>query len=207
MLNPIMNNFVIEFGDKFYSETLIKKYDEFLFHKNNPIKNIKDHIHESIQSLSIPGLNLAVTEVNGLKDFMNPGASRPLTTNLVFPKNQTLLDTFEINKLNIICDNTLINWSYFYEFFRGNTIRGGTGENGEKLDLVDFEISVIVRDSADIPILMFDFRKCYSASLPPLDFSYGSTFNEAKTIDVGFWFNEMSVHLLIPKYLKTNIKI
>lgn len=206
MLNPIMNNFTIEFGNKFYGENLVKKYDDFLFHKNNPIKNIRDHIHESLNSLSIPGLNLAVTEINGLKDFGSASDARPLTTNLVFPKNQTLLDTFEVNKLDINCDNTLINWSYFYEFFRGNTIRGRTGEDGEKLDLTDFGINVIVRDSADIPILMFDFNKCYSASLPPLEFAYGSTFNESKTIDIGFWFNEMNVHLLIPGFKKINIQ-
>lgn len=202
MLNPTTNNFVIEFGNKFYHENLVKKYNDFLLHKNNPVKNIKDHIHESIETLSIPGLNLQVTEVNGLKNFTNPTETQAKTTQWVFPKNQTLIEAFEVNKLNLTCKNTIINWTYFYEFFRNN-LKSGKKE----LKLENFTIDVIVRDGGDIPVLLFQFKNCFSASLPALDFSYGSTFGEQKTIDVGFWFNEMDVTLLLPEFDKINLKM
>lgn len=202
MLNPETNNFVIEFGNKFYHEKLIEKYNNFLYHKNNPVKDIKNHIHESIETLSVPGLNLGVVEVNGIKNFKSPQENRQTTSNWVFPKNQSLLEAFEINKLNIVCKNTLINWTYFYEFFRFYIKRG---KKDQELNLEDFKISVIVQDSANIPILMFTFKNCFSASLPALDFSYGSPYNESKTIDVGFWFNEMDINLLIPNYDLKNL--
>lgn len=195
MLNPESNNFVVEFGRDFYSDVLMEKYNKFLYTKNYPIKNIEDHIHESIQGLTIPGLATQALEVNGIKNFNSPTETNPTTSNFVVQKNQPLIEMFETNRLNLTCKNTIINWMYFYEFLRIYSLRGD-----KDLRLSEFTISVLVRDASNIPMLYFDFRNCFSASLPTLDFAQNSAFNETKTIDVGFWFNEMDVRFVVPEF-------
>ncbi len=202
MLPPIANNFSIEFSENFFQPQLVEKYNDYLFHLNAPVKDIKKHIHESIETLSLPGLNLNVVETSGLKNHGSPTDNLATTATIVFPKNQSLIELLEINKFNLTCKNTIINWSYFYEFFKFYTKRG---KGAPKLDLTEFSIDVIIRDAGNIPVLIFTLRNCFSASLPPLDFTFNNTtLGESKTIDVGFWFNFFDAKLIIPEFFKTN---
>ena len=66
MLNPILSNAIIQFGNGFFPEQLTEKYDTYLYRVNYPLKTFRGYFHETIQSLSIPGLALQTTEMVGL---------------------------------------------------------------------------------------------------------------------------------------------
>ena len=195
MLNPESNNFKLDFGNDLFPDFLTEKYDEYLFTANKPIKNIKNHIHESIQGFTLPGLEIPVNEINGLKNFSNSEALGQKTENYVFQKNQPIIEMYQLNRVNVIMKNTIINWIYFYEAFRAYAERGKVRNR-----LNEFTINVLVRDASDTPIVYFNFKNCFFATLPTLDFTQNATFNETKTIDVGFWFNQLDVKFIIPKF-------
>lgn len=199
-LNPSTDKFTIEFGSHFYVPQLMQKYDEFLFHKNFPIKNIQAHIHESIQSISIPGMSLNTTSV---ADMSNIGAlgnfktNNPLTVTQQYPGNAPLNSIIDGTSVVVTFRNTLINWMYIYEIFRNYYSRN----SGMK----QFFIDIVLRDSSEIPMLNFKFEDCFASTMPGLEFSYNNSFRESKTFDVTFTFNAMSVNFLIPDFNKQNI--
>jgi len=57
MINPVLTNTKIHFSDDLFPEEFIKKYNDFLFHKNYPLKNIGAVIYESIQNIEIARIN------------------------------------------------------------------------------------------------------------------------------------------------------
>ena len=42
MINPSSDKFILEFSNHIFDNEISKKYDDYLFHLNGPIKNIKD---------------------------------------------------------------------------------------------------------------------------------------------------------------------
>lgn len=201
MLNPSTDKYTIEFGGDFYPKEIVKKYDEFLFHKNHPIKNIQGHISESIQTVTIPGMALNTLTVQGLNNVGSGGYNQPspTTVNVNYPGNSPMNEIFEGTALNITLRNTIINWMYFYEFFRGFYNRTN------KIDgFTHFNLQIIVRDAAEIPMISFSFNDCFISNLPGLEFSFNTSFRESKTFDIGITFNKFDVGFLIPNFVKSN---
>lgn len=199
-LNPSTDKFTIEFGPKFYVKGLMAKYDEFLFHKNSPIKNIQAHIHESIQSIVIPGMSLSTVGIDSLSNLGpggNPKSQGLVTTSYQTPGNAPLNAIIESNTVVVTFRNTLINWMYIYEVFRTFYMRNSGMEQ--------FFIDITLRDSAEIPMLNFSFNDCFTSQLPGLEFSYNTSFRESKTFDVTFTFSKMDVNFIIPTFNKKNI--
>lgn len=199
-LNPSTDKFTIEFGPQFYVPELMTKYDEFLFHKNSPIKNIQAHIHESIQSISIPGMSLNTIAVNDLQNIGFAGNTKtqtPITINRQYMGNAPMNSVIESTTITVTFRNTLINWMYIYELFRNYYNRN--------TKLKEFFIDITLRDSAEIPMLNFMFEDCFTSGLPGLEFSYNTSFRESKTFDVTFTFNKMNVNFIIPSFNKKNI--
>lgn len=202
MLNPATDNVIIEFNHDFFDNEFSKVYDEFLFHMNGPIKNIKDHIHESIQEIEIPGFNLNVIETNGLPNATGGGNANffPHTTiNRQFPGTSSQNDIIDSKQVNITFRNTILNWSYIFQVMEGYYRR--------KRIMEQFAINITLLDSAQIPMLSFRFSDCFTSTIPGLSFGFNSNIREVKTVQSGFTFNKFDVKINIPEFAKTNISL
>ena len=186
MLNPDTSRYNIIFSDEFYREDLQNKYNDYLFHLNQPIKDIRGLITESAQTLQIPGFSLNTLIVAGLSNLpKNPNA----------PLAEILTDF----KVNITFRNNLINWLFFYEVFRGYYARQRVQQQ--------FSIIVPLFDSNSVNIFNFLFSGCFITDIPPLEFSFNKSFGETLTIDLGIAFQKLDAQFNIPEYNKTNIKV
>lgn len=208
MLNPSVDKYTVEFSNSFFDNEITKKYDNYLFHINGPIKNIKDHIQESIQVLSIPGLELQMLNIQGINNMKNidfgplgtsPNNFQATTINRQFSGTAPIQDVVQGTKIDITFRNTLLNYMYIYEIFHHYYKR--------KRDVLEFSIIITLHDAADIPLMNFVFFDCFIASIPGLEFAFNTQFREAKTIDAGFAFNGMTTNFMIPEFniTKTNL--
>jgi len=195
MLNPILSNFRIDFDDNFFPIELTQKYDDFLFYKKSPFKSIKTHFYESIQQLNIPGINLSLMTVNSLMNLgKNPDLTNfPQTTvNKIFPGTAPLNEIISGTSVSITFRNSIINWMYCYEVLYSYYKR--------TRNIKDFQITLTLSDSAEIPMIRWKFSKCFTSELPALEFAYNQSFSESKTFDATFTFNEMDVDFIIPSF-------
>lgn len=201
MLNPSTDKYTIEFGNEFFNNDITKKYDDYLFHLNGPIKNIRDHITESIQSLTIPGIQLNLLNVTGIPNMKNvdfgnvnssPNNFQSTTVNRQFSGTAPLQEVISETQVSITFRNTLLNWMYIYELFHNYYKR--------KRDISDFKIIITLHNAADIPLMNFVFFDCFVSSIPGLEFAFNTQFREAKTVDAGFAFNGMTTNFMIPDF-------
>lgn len=207
MLNPSLNNFLIEFSNDFFPESLTKKYDEFLFHLNNPFKSLKDSFIESIQQLNIPGLNIQSLIIQGLDNTgidprnpkYNPIGFPHTTMNRAYEGNEPWENTLESTTLTVSLRNNILNWMYCYEFFY-NRYRRERRVN-------QFQISLILLDSAEIPMIKFTISDCYISTIPGMEFAFNQSFNESKTFDIGIQFNKLDVEFNIPEFKKISLNL
>lgn len=195
MINPNLSNFHAEFGESFFPEAITKKYDDFLFQKNYPFKDLKSYLYETIQNVDMPGLNLATINVNGMQNLgANPnfGDFPNTTINRIYPGTAPENEIVDGTVVTITFRNTLLNWMYCYEVLYSYYKR--------TRNITDFGISLIMRDSAEIPMLKFSLSDCFISNMPGLSFSFNQSFSESKTFDIGFTFNKFVVSLLIPEF-------
>jgi hypothetical protein len=198
MINPVLTNTKIHFSDDLFPEEFIKKYNDFLFHKNYPLKNIGAVIYESIQNIEIAGINLNPLIVQSINNTRGSSLNKssngfPHTTiNRGYPGTDPINNIIDNQVLTITMRNNLLNWMYFYEVCHGYYKRT------RNIDL--FDIIITALDSAEIPMINFRLKNCFVQTLPGLSFSFNSAFNETKTIDVGIFFNEFNVEFLIPSF-------
>jgi hypothetical protein len=196
MLNPASDKYTLEFGSSFFPSEYTKKYDDFLYMKNGPIKDIQTHITESVQSLSIPGINLDIQRANGInnlgKNLFQGGNYNNPTSNIQYPGTAPLSEIIDGTSVNITFRNTTMNWMYFYEALRGFYSR--------KRTITDFTIILTVKDAGEIDMLQFIFGGCFVATMPGLEFAFSKGFREAETIDAGFAFQTMDVKFVIPQF-------
>ena len=195
MINPVLSNFRIEFGESFFPEFVTKKYDDFLFHKNYPFKTLKDYFYETIQELSIPGINLNTLSIVGLNNLgLNPSIQNfPHTTvNRNYPGTAPQNEIVDGVTIVITFRNTLLNWMYCYEMLYKYYARTRTVD--------EFYIQLLMKDSAEIDMLKFTLSDCFISTMPGLTFSYLQSFSETKTFDINFTFNKFDVNFLIPGF-------
>lgn len=198
MINPVLTNTKIHFSDDLFPEESIKKYNDFLFHKNYPLKNIGAVIYESIQNIEIAGINLNPLIVQSINNTRGSSLNKssngfPHTTiNRGYPGTEPINNIVDNQVLTITMRNNLLNWMYFYE------VCFGYYKRTRNIDL--FDIIITALDSAEIPMINFRLKNCFVQTLPGLGFSFNSAFNETKTIDVGIFFNEFNVEFLIPSF-------
>jgi hypothetical protein len=201
MLNPSVDKFTVEFGSSFFNNEITQKYNDYLFHMNGPIKNIKDHFNESIQLLSIPGFNLNITQIQGLSNLKNANfqaigkkpTNFPHTSiNRQYAGNSNQNDILDSQTINVTFRNTLLNWMYIYEVFYNYYLRSRT--------LIEFQIVITLHDAADIPLMQFIFKDCFTSVIPGLEFAFNAQFRESKTIDASFAFNALESKFMIPEF-------
>ena len=201
MLNPITDKFIVEFSQNFFPGEITEDFDKYLFHLNGPLKSLQEHLLESIQTVTIPGLNLQIVTVGGLPNTGVNGTpgNQPPTTTIQFPGNAPLSEIYESNIITLNCRNTVINWMYFYKILRGYY------DNKRSVSL--FNIAITVMDAAEIPMMMFLFTDCFLTNMPGLEFSSNGSFGESKTIEAGFAFNRMDVKFILPQFKTIEIKM
>lgn len=201
MLNPVLSNVEIMIGDNFFDSNIIKKYDDFLFKRNHPLKNFYAFFHEGIQSITFPGFNMPTIDIDSLN---NTRLSEPGTENFIHPvshrtmagdepyENMLTSKTFTLTMKNMI-----LNYMYIFEWMYNYYKR--------RRDKKMFDVVITMLDSTDLPLLRYIYRDCFAYSLPELEFSFNETFDESKTIDVGFVYNNIDANLIIPDYTSTKL--
>ena len=201
MLNPVLSNTEIHFSSEFFPDIVTKKYDDFLHHKNTPLKSIKAHFLESIQNISTPGINLNLLAINAIANMKNtdinhniPGSNGfdHTTVNKTYPGTDPLNNVIDTSIVTLQMRNSILNYMYSYEMYYRYYKR--------TRDVDDFIITIIMKDSAEIPLIHFNFRGCFVITLPGLEFSFSSAFMESKTIDIGFQFNSLDVDFVVPGF-------
>ena len=199
MLSALVDKYIIEFSNEFFDTDYAKKYTNFLYNMNGPIKDLQSHFYESFQSITIPGLTaqpISVTGLNNLKNVNFGGKSPSNMTETSVDRQyigtQSFNQIINSNNISITARNTFINWMYSYEYFRDYFARTRT--------VKDFRITITVKDAGDIPMLMFIFSDCFITSLPDLEFITNQSIREPRTFDIGFAFNKFDTKFLIPNF-------
>lgn len=199
MLDPLIDKYIIEISSEFFNTNYAKKYSNFLYNMNGPIKDLQTHFYESFQNINIPGITAQPTVVSGLGNLngVNTGGSSPknmteTTIDRQYIGNMPFNQILNSNNITINCKNTYINWMYSYEYFRDYFAR--------KRSVKDFTITITVFDAGNIPMLMFIFSDCFISSLPDLEFLVNQAIREPRNFDLGFVFNKFDVKFLIPNF-------
>jgi len=201
MINPVLSNFQVAFSSAFFPKDVTDKYDKFLFNKNYPFKTLESYFYETIQNVDMPGINLNTIVVNSLPNLgLNP---RPgnlqggTSINRHFPGTSNQNEIVDGIVVNVTFRNTILNWMYCYEILYKYYARARS--------LKEFGLSLVMKDSAEIPMINFALGDCFVSSMPGLSFSYNQAFNESKTFDIGFTFNKFEVNFLLPDFDLLNI--
>ncbi len=202
MLNPTMSNFQVQLGKNFFPPEIIEKYDAWLYNRNYPLKSIEAYIHETIQSVEIPGEQFQTLLVEGLSNlrgtnFKTPALNRPEgfphpTVNRVYPGTAAYNDIIDSITINMTFKNTILNWIYIFEWLYKYYKRTRT--------VNEFGFHLIMLDSARIPMIDFNIGDSYVSGMPGLQFSYNESFSESVTFDVTFTFNKFDVELIVPGF-------
>lgn len=196
MINPILQNFEIQFSEDFFPELITEKYDNFLFHKNYPFKTLKSYLLETIQNLDIPGINLQTILVAGLNNTgLNNNDFSGLnhqTVNRSYPGTSPVNEVVEGVSVVITFRNTLLNWMYCYEVLYRYYAR--------KRSMKDFYINLTMSDSAEIPMIRFSLYDCFISAMPGLSFNFVNAFNETNSFNVTFTFNKFDVSFIVPEF-------
>ena len=194
MLNPVLSNVQIQIGDNFFPENITKKYDDFLYARNYPLKTMRACLHETIQNFTMPGIDLKTFTVEGLnnqrnanrKDFPNPVTQR------TYPGHEPYEHILSNMSITITFKNNILNWLYCFEWIYKYYKR--------TREAFEFDVTVTMLDSAEIPILRFRLSDCFESSTPELEFSYTESFLTSRTFDMTFTFNKFDVTMLLPEF-------
>ena len=210
MISPVLSNFIVQFGENFFPLSITEKYDKFLYARNYPLKDMRSYLHETIQIVSIPGEQLNILTMSGLNNTRlsgKPGKSlydlgnaldngtdvfTPPVTTRQYAGNDPQSDLLESLTLTVTFKNSVLNWLYmfewFYKYYKRN--RG----------VSEFDMNLIMMDSAQIPIIKFYLSDIFVSKTPGLEFAYNASFNESKTFDLDITFNKFDIEVIIPGY-------
>lgn len=189
LLNPSTSNFNISFSKEFYNEAIDKKYSDYLFHANNPVKDIGSLIIESFQSVTVSGIEFQEIVVP------NMGGSNGFNTPYAGTANET--DILTTSFVTITSRNVMLNWARMLEFTKAYYSRQRTVKK--------FDMSIMFLDTSGSPIMIFDYTNCYISGIPELTFSNTEQFNDSKTFDVKISFERMKTRFNIPTFNKKNV--
>lgn len=207
MLNPSLQNIEIQFSSDFFPQELTQKYDDFLFQMNHPFKTLQSNFMESIQQVNIPGLNISPliiqsmdnTGVDPRNPALNPIGFPHATQNRAYEGNEPWWNVLEGTIINVTLRNNILNYMYCYEMIY-NRYRRQNRVN-------QFNTYLILKDSAEIPMMQFSAIDCFLVQVPPMEFSFMSSFGESKSFDIGIQFNKLDVDFNIPDFKQNKIKL
>lgn len=201
MLNPVLSNVKIQFGESFFPDNIAKKYDEFLYNSSYPLPTIRQYFHETIQSFTLPGIgydNLQITDLPNVRnnEIGGDGFFHPVTQ-ASYPGHIPQDQVFSSIDINITFKNTILNWLYLYECMDSYYKRRRT--------MKEFDLSIVMMDSAERPMILYHATNCYSFNIPELEFAYNLSFSESKTFDTTIRFNQMTVKMILPDFDMTTL--
>lgn len=207
MLNPSLQNIEIQFSSDFFPQELTQKYDDFLFQMNHPFKTLQSNFMESIQQVNIPGLNISPLIIQSMDntgvDPRNPALNQigfpHATQNRAYEGNEPWWNILEGTIINVTLRNNILNYMYCYEMLY-NRYRRQNRVN-------QFNMYLILKDSAEIPMMRFSAMDCFLVQIPTMEFSFMSSFGESKSFDIGIQFNKLDVDFNIPDFKQNKIKL
>ena len=207
MLNPSLQNIEIQFSSDFFPQEFTQKYDDFLFQMNHPFKTLQSNFMESIQQVNIPGLNISPliiqsmdnTGVDPRNPALNPIGFPHATQNRAYEGNEPWWNVLEGTIINVTLRNNILNYMYCYEMIY-NRYRRQNRVN-------QFNTYLILKDSAEIPMMQFSAIDCFLVQVPTMEFSFMSSFGESKSFDIGIQFNKLDVDFNIPDFKQNKIKL
>lgn len=194
MLNPVLSNTKIIIGTQFFPETLTKKYDDYLYGVNYPLKTLELYLHETIQQITIPGIDLQTIDVEALPNVNNNPPNSPDffhdTHVETYEGTVSQAETISAREATITFKNTIINWMYLYEYCFEHYKRNRQTTVGS--------LFVMMYNAAEVPVLQFHMQRAFISSMPGLEFAFNASFSESKTFDVNFKFNQIDVKFILP---------
>lgn len=207
MLNPSLQNIEIQFSSDFFPKELTQKYDDFLFQMNHPFKTLQSNFMESIQQINIPGLNISPliiqsidnTGIDPRNPTLNPAGFPHTTQNRAYEGNEPWWNILEGTVINLTLRNNILNYMYCYEMIYNRYKRQNR--------VNQFNIYLILKDSAEIPMMRFSAMDCFLVQVPTMEFSFMSSFGESKSFDIGIQFNKLDVDFNIPDFKQTKLKL
>lgn len=198
-LNPVVDKFRVFIGGDFFNNSISKRYDNYLYNKNYPLKNIEEVIYESINNVNIPGFQLPELTIEGLSNIGNNN-NYPIdnpVTQMTLPSEVSQMETFESQEITLSMRNNILNWLYIYEIYYNYFSRD------RKVNV--FPIYVTILDSAEIEIMRFEFGACYVSGMAGLEFATNNGFRESRIIEARIRFNSMNIETLIPDFKKKDL--
>lgn len=192
LLNPVTDKFRVQFIGAF-TDDICEKYNNYLFSKNAPLKDIEESVYETIVGCTTPGFNLPTSTITGVSNAAS--GSRPQTpsnTNIIVPQNAPMLETYESTTFTLNCRNNTLNYMFFYEMFYSNYNPGN--------EYRFITIVLDIYDSAEIPMMRYKFGNAFLVGMNGLELATNNNFREARTIDLQFTFNRLDVEFIIPGF-------
>lgn len=202
MLNPVLSNTKVVIGHEFFPEELVSKYDNYLYSINFPFKTLESYIHETIQNISIPGIQLNTVSVESMPNLVGnvPGSDtffHPTHTE-TYEGTVSQIDTDTDKTATITFKNTIINWMYMFEHCYEHYKRKRITRVGS--------VYVIMYNAAEVPVLQFQMQRCFISNIPGLEFAFNEGFSESKTFDVTFTFNQLDIKFILPDMKQKEFK-
>lgn len=185
-LNPQENNFIFELPSSFVPNEIEVKYRKYLVAEQHIFDSVQDLINESIQSITLPGLDLpTVTQTNKFgKEIIHRGSKAPVDT---FNRKFTI--TFQTT-------NGLINYLIMQDLLLYHYIKV------YQTHLEGFYITVL-NDNRD-EIYRYNLRNVIFTSLSDYTFNYNAVETKSHTFTAGFVCNYIDPIYIPPQHLTEN---
>lgn len=178
ILTPNNSQFYIRFPKNFFNEETLKRYNKFIEQYPVSFKDMKEVINHTIQKISLPKLNVAITEPQ------QTGAKFPP----VFKKGRDVLRDID-RSFNITFKHIEGFLNYF--FFLENIIKFNDHVNKEAF-LPDLELNILLHERQQLYKVVFK-QVLYKGIGESIDFSYTDVKNTASFFSINFAYNDISL--------------
>lgn len=194
-LKPRFDLYAFNFPKDMFPQELIDKYNEVLYKNSSVITNIVDYVNESIQSISIPGINAEPVEQN----HRETNSNRVSSNHANYEPSHTYAYTSISNPLEMIdkefkvtmrMNQGLYNYFFMYENFFYAVCK-----NINNHPIKEFKIQLLDETGKIISNILL--KNLVITSLDGLDFTYNTVERESKTFEIGFRFNNIDFDFVV----------
>lgn len=193
ILNSKSNQFVFNLPNDFIFDEISKKYDPYIKKLYTPFNNTIDYLNHTIQSVSLPNLNIDVVEQNvgpiRYTENINDSDNTKLTKNEMRYRDSDDLRNV-VKDLSItfkLTDSYLNYWILFENLMMFNDV------SNTKDYFSDFIINFLNREG--YIVLNVEFKMPVLLSISDVELSYSQVAIEFKTFTMGFVYNNININL------------
>lgn len=187
-LSPRFDQFRFQFPVDFFDQELLKKYEEILYNQNSVITSPLEYINESIQSVSLPGIqSLTKTQpqvgTNSIVRSKNKMNTEPsIEVNYYSPANPLELIDREF-KVSMRLNQGLMNYFLMYENIFNIICKP------PKKPCQFFEVGILNENGKMISKVKL--MQPHIEGLDGLDWGYSKIERQRETFDITFKFNNI----------------